>query len=215
MTIVVHQRPIQKTRTPSKSCKWLGEAIVNGRTYMATSRMAPANEIARQLVADGVPDAPMQIYSAGLKGCLRWPSFRLAALFTYEETATKQVRMVGWRHNAARMAQYAAASRDKQGVNAPLDGNSLTKPRTPKQLTPAYLRWRRLKLEFPASVRFTRTKLSTVQVIDSTTWRKCCVFPLNGGNRPPSSARRLGKSACRAIRPSGRVRCENICFPPA
>jgi len=33
-------------------------------------RMAPANDIARQLVAAGVPDAPMQVYTAGLKGCL-------------------------------------------------------------------------------------------------------------------------------------------------
>jgi hypothetical protein len=66
----VHQRPLEKTRTPSKSCKWVGEAIVNGRAYTATSRMAPANDIARQLVADGLPDAPMQVYSAGLKRCL-------------------------------------------------------------------------------------------------------------------------------------------------
>jgi hypothetical protein len=117
MTIIVHQHPLEETRTPSKSCKWLGEAIVNGRIYAATSRLAPANDIARQLVADGVPDTPMQIYSAGLKGCLTWPSFRLAALFTYEETATKQVRMVRWRDNAARMAQFTAASRDKQRVD--------------------------------------------------------------------------------------------------
>src|SRR5690348_7321579 len=57
MTIVVHQRPMEETRTANKSCKWLGEAIVNGRTYTATSRVAPANDIARQLVADGMPDA--------------------------------------------------------------------------------------------------------------------------------------------------------------
>jgi hypothetical protein len=89
MTVVVHQRPLEETRTPSKSCKWVGEAIVNGRTYTAISRMAPANDIARQLVADG-PHADLR---AGLKGCLRWPSFRLPALVTYEETATKQVRI--------------------------------------------------------------------------------------------------------------------------
>jgi len=118
VTIIVHQRPLEDTRTSSKSCKWVGEAIVNGRTYAATSRMAPANDIARQLVADGLPDAPMQVYSAGLKGCLNWPSFRLAALFTYEETATKSVRMVRWRDNAARMAQYTAAYRINRGVNA-------------------------------------------------------------------------------------------------
>jgi hypothetical protein len=74
VTITVHQRPlVEETRTPSKSCKWLGEAIVNGQTYTATSRMAPANDIARQLVADGLPDAPIQIYTGGSRACLTWP----------------------------------------------------------------------------------------------------------------------------------------------
>src|SRR5215467_14304801 len=50
MTVTVHQRPIEATRSANKSCKWQAEAIVNGRTYTATSRMAPANDIARQLV---------------------------------------------------------------------------------------------------------------------------------------------------------------------
>jgi hypothetical protein len=59
MTVTVHQRPLEKTRSAGKSCKWVAVAIVNGRTYTATSRMAPANDIARQLLADGVPDAPM------------------------------------------------------------------------------------------------------------------------------------------------------------
>jgi len=68
MTIVVHQRAIEASRSADKSCRWVAETIVYGRTYTATSRMAPANDLARQLVTDGVPDAPMQIYSAGLKG---------------------------------------------------------------------------------------------------------------------------------------------------
>jgi hypothetical protein len=48
MTITVHQRPLQETRTANKSCKWVAEAIVSGRTYTATSRMAPANDIPYQ-----------------------------------------------------------------------------------------------------------------------------------------------------------------------
>jgi len=36
--------------TSNKSCKWIAEAIVGGKTYAATSRMAPSNDIARQLV---------------------------------------------------------------------------------------------------------------------------------------------------------------------
>ena len=70
MTIVVHQRPLEQTRSSGKACKWVAVAIANGRTYTATSRMATANDIARQLMTDGVPDAPMHVYSEGLKGCL-------------------------------------------------------------------------------------------------------------------------------------------------
>jgi len=70
----------------------VGRAIVNGRTYTATSRMAPANDISRQLVAVGVPDAPMQVYTAGLKGRLVWRSFHKAAERTIEENAQVPVR---------------------------------------------------------------------------------------------------------------------------
>jgi len=116
MTITVHQRPLEATRTANKSCKWTAEAIVNGRTYTATSRMAPANDIARQLVANGLPDAPMHIYSAGLKGCLVWRSFHKAAERTIEETTTKPVHMVRWRDPAVERAQITARTAPKQGV---------------------------------------------------------------------------------------------------
>ena len=119
MTIIVHQRPLKATRTANKSCKWMAEAIVNGRCYTATSRMAPANDIARQLVADGVPDAPMQVYTARLKGCLAWRSFYRAAGFTCEEAATKPAHMVRWESAKARAARITATLAPKQGVKAP------------------------------------------------------------------------------------------------
>jgi hypothetical protein len=56
MTIVVHQRPLEETRSANKSSKWVAEAIVSGQTYTAISRTTPANDIARQLVAHGVLD---------------------------------------------------------------------------------------------------------------------------------------------------------------
>ena len=119
MTITVHQRPLEATRSANKSSKWLAEAIVNGRTYTATSRMAPANDIARQLVAAGVPDAPMHVYTAGLKGCLVWRSFYRAAGFTYEETTTKPLHVARWESPEARAARITATLARKQGVNAP------------------------------------------------------------------------------------------------
>ena len=120
MSITVHQRPLEVTRTANKSCKWAAEAIVNGRTYIATSRMAPANEIARQLVADGVPDAPMQIYTVGLKGCLVWRSFHKAAGYTFKENAQTPVKRVRWEAPEDATQRYRAGQ--KQGVKAPAAG---------------------------------------------------------------------------------------------
>jgi len=117
MSVIVHQRPLEATRTANKSCKWVAEAIVNGRTYIATSRMAPANEIARQLVADGVPDAPMQVYTAGLKGCLVRRSFHKAAGYTFKENAQTPVKRVRWEAPEDATQRYRAGQ--KQGVKAP------------------------------------------------------------------------------------------------
>jgi len=119
MTITVHQRPLKATRSPNKSSKWVAEAIISGRTYTAISRVAPANDIARQLVADGVLDAPMQVYTEGLKGCMVWRSFHKAAGYTVEETATKPVHMVRWESPEARAARITATLAPKRGVKAP------------------------------------------------------------------------------------------------
>jgi hypothetical protein len=96
--------------------QWVAEAIVNGRTYTATSRMAPANDIARQLVADNVPDAPMHVYTEGLKGCLVWRSFHKAAERTIEENAQVPVRARRYRPPQDQWQGVRAAS--KQGANA-------------------------------------------------------------------------------------------------
>jgi hypothetical protein len=117
MTIIVHQRPLGETRTPSKSCRWLGEAVVNGCVYTATSRMSPANEIARQLATEGMPDAPMRIYTAGLKGCLTWRSFYRAARYTLKESAQTPLTRAPWTDMAALRAEISCTIHSKQGVN--------------------------------------------------------------------------------------------------
>ena len=119
MTVTMHQHPLRETSSSGNSCKWVAEAIVNGNTYTATSRMAPANDIARQLVADGVPDAPMHVYTDGLKGCLVWKSFYRAAGYTIEESAGKPVHQVRWRDPAVETAQISARKARKQGVKVP------------------------------------------------------------------------------------------------
>jgi len=117
VTITVHQRPLESTRTANKSCKWVAEVIVNGRTYTTTSRMAPANDIARQLVADGVPDASMHVYTAGLKGSRVWRSFYRAAERAVEENAQVPVRSRRYRPPEDQRQVVRAGS--KQGVKFP------------------------------------------------------------------------------------------------
>src|SRR5262249_54223666 len=72
-----------------------------------------------KLVAAGVPDAPMHVYTAGLKGCLVWRSFHKAACYTVEETATKPEHMVRWESPEARAARITATLARKHGVKAP------------------------------------------------------------------------------------------------
>jgi hypothetical protein len=77
--IIVHQRPDEPTRTPNKSCRWVAEAVVDGRTFAARSRYGISNELARVLVAAGIADAPMRVHSAGLCGYAAYRSFHESA----------------------------------------------------------------------------------------------------------------------------------------
>src|SRR5438132_7769823 len=104
MTIRVHQWPEEETRTPNKSCRWVAEAIVDGITYTARSRHGAPNELARQLVAAGIPDAPMVAAHCGHRGETAYRSFHEMALWTYEETSTKPLHRVGWVDPAVRAA---------------------------------------------------------------------------------------------------------------
>jgi hypothetical protein len=117
--IIVHQRPDEPTRTPNKSCRWIAEAVVDGRTFTARSRYGVSGELARVLVATGIPDAPMQVHSAGLCGYAAYRSFHEAAKRTYEESATRPVHRVRWVDPAVRAARIIAAFGPKQGVIAP------------------------------------------------------------------------------------------------
>jgi len=82
--------------------------------------MTSANDIARQLVADGVPDDAMHVHTEGLKGGLIWRSFHKAAGITIEETITKPVHVTRWRDPAAETAQITALVARKQGVKSPI-----------------------------------------------------------------------------------------------
>jgi hypothetical protein len=105
---------------------WLEECCVVGPAHKGRSavclrvrahlhRCGVSNELARVLVAIGIPDAPMQVHSAGLCGYAAYRSFHEAAKRTYEESATGPMHRVRWVDPAVRAARITAAFGRKQG----------------------------------------------------------------------------------------------------
>jgi hypothetical protein len=114
--IVVRVRPLEETRTPNSSCIWLGECDVDGRRSEARSRHGAANALARELVAAGVADRPLEVHFDGRAGCLRWGTFAAAAKRTYTE-GNRPLQCIRW--IAPQEAVQAIRAAPKQGVEAP------------------------------------------------------------------------------------------------
>ena len=117
--IRVYQRPEEKTRSANNGCVWIAEIIVNGVSYVARSRHGAPQDLARVLVAAGIPDAPMQVTTAALRGETTYRSFYAAADRTIEEDAKVAVRSRRYRPPQNETQGVRAAS--KQGVNALAD----------------------------------------------------------------------------------------------
>src|SRR5262249_43631468 len=83
--IVARVSPLEETRTPNSGCVWLAECEVGGRRFEARCRQGAANALARELVAAGIAEAPLEVHCDGVVGCLRWGSVAAAARRTYTE----------------------------------------------------------------------------------------------------------------------------------
>ena len=114
MTIIVRQRPLEETRRPNKPCQWIATASIAGREYTAISRTAPALDLARELVALGLPDEPMCVLTSGLKGSMIWPSFHKAASRMIKENRTTAVRTLRYQPHYRQRDRGPIAP--KQGV---------------------------------------------------------------------------------------------------
>jgi hypothetical protein len=116
-SIRMHQRPEEATRSANNGCCWIAEAIVNRMSYTARSRHGAPHEMARVLLAAGIPDAPMQVYTRGLRGETTYRSFHAMADHTFRENAQTPVKRARWVAHPDGPQQYQAAP--KQGVIAP------------------------------------------------------------------------------------------------
>jgi hypothetical protein len=126
--IVVTVRPLEATRTPNSGCVWLAECEVGGRRFEARSRHGAANALARELVAPGVPDGPLEAHFEGLAGCLRWASISAAANRTFTE-GNRPLQCIRW--IAPQDGVQAIRAGPKHGVMARAGAVAPQEPSTP------------------------------------------------------------------------------------
>jgi hypothetical protein len=111
--IVGTVRPLEETRTPNSGCTWLAECEVDGQRFEARCRHGAANALARELVAAGITDRPLEIHCDRVAGCLRWGSVAAAAGRTYTE-GNRPLQCIHW--VARQNAVQAIRAPSKQGV---------------------------------------------------------------------------------------------------
>jgi hypothetical protein len=102
--IKITEIPLEHTRTPNKSCRWLARCTVGGVDYEASSRRGASTELARVIIAAGVPDQPVEVNDlrptrpiGATYPSTRWRSLHVMAKWTYEESDNRPLRRVPWR----------------------------------------------------------------------------------------------------------------------
>jgi hypothetical protein len=128
LAIVVRVRPLEETRTPNSGCVWLAQCEVEGRRFEARSRHGAANALARDLVAAGITDRPLEVRFDGVAGCLRWGSLAAAAGRTYTE-GNRPLQCIRW--VAPQDGVQAIRAGPKQEVLAPAATLLPPEPPTP------------------------------------------------------------------------------------
>jgi hypothetical protein len=94
--IVIHQRIDLNSRTANSGSAWIAETIVDGMTYSARSRNGAPLSLARKLIAAGVEDQPVRVFSDGTAGYMTYPSLAKMAGRTIAESAKRPVRSEKW-----------------------------------------------------------------------------------------------------------------------
>jgi hypothetical protein len=115
-TIVVRVRPLHQTRTSNNGCIWLAECEVEGQRFETRCRHGAANALARELLAAGFADWPLEVHCDGVAGCMRWGSVAAAARRTYTE-GNRALQCIRW--IAPQDAAQAIRAPPKQGVERP------------------------------------------------------------------------------------------------
>src|SRR5215471_5263345 len=126
--IIVTARPLEETRTANSGCIWLAECEIGGQRFEAQSRHGAVNTLARELMAAGITDRPLEVRFDGLAGSLRWGSIAAAAKRTYTE-GNRPLQCIRW--VAPQDAVQTIRAVPKQGVKGPPATPVPSEPQTP------------------------------------------------------------------------------------
>jgi hypothetical protein len=97
MITIHHQRADEPSRTPDRPAYYDAETVfVGGQSYTARARYGVCHDIARQLVAAGVPDQPVTTVEQPSGWSIGYPSLHRMALRTVSESATHPVHGRRW-----------------------------------------------------------------------------------------------------------------------
>lgn len=108
--------PDESTYTPNDTCRWYASCDIDGTHYETSSRRGPTLKLARVLVAENIPDAPVLVYERDSKEAepkpywsLRYRSFHNdMAPFTLAESANSPLRKGKYVDPAVRTGAVAA-----------------------------------------------------------------------------------------------------------
>ena len=96
---------------------WKAECTVGGQHFEANSRHSAPHELARKLLAAGVPDDEMIIETAGLKGTASCRSFYAMAKYTYTE-GDRLLQRVKWKPRPEGITEGGKTGVEAQGEHA-------------------------------------------------------------------------------------------------
>ena len=126
--ITIIQQPLQETRTPENSCLWLAECMVGGRHFEARSRRGAPAELARTLVAAGVPDQAVVVDAVVgghlRRGALTYRSLRRLAGWTWTE-GDRPLQCVPYRSPSEWVARLSERPQNGGGTPAPVHPDAL------------------------------------------------------------------------------------------
>jgi hypothetical protein len=80
--IVIHQRADEAGRSPDRPCYYDAEANVLGQSYTVRARYGACHDLARELVAAGIPDQPVTTIHQPQGWRIGYPSLHRMALRT-------------------------------------------------------------------------------------------------------------------------------------